>query len=282
MVHFPRIMAQTAQRDQSRSLVVLCAYWRGTRAPIRISRISRSASLGLLCLSLFTITTVPSACSALPKASAAGVNSCSLVGSKRISTPGAAAIGIPAGGLPTPGCPFAIGTYTQPELSNVTYKDSQKAIPSSAPCETAVRYRWPANRLTTPVMARWRSGPNVLGVLSFSSANWASTARATACAASLRNSSPCIVRVAIFSVEVWRSASQYLSLTPLIHTIRTVDTTPTTRLPIKQIFAQSAIWFAVDNDGHIRLPLWFPIEAIIAFIIVGIIRVSPILGRCAL
>ena len=254
-------------------------YCGGTRAPILIKRISRSASFGLLCLSLFTATTIPSAWSALPKANAAGVISLSLAGSKTISTPGAAAIGIPAGGFPIAGWPGAIWTYTQPAASNVPYSDSQNAIPSSAACEIAARYRCPANCLIAALMTRCRSGRSVRGDLSLSSANRASAALAFASAVSLRNWSPCVVRATIRSAEFRRSFSQYASLTPAIRTMTMVDTTPTTKLPIKNKFAISAIWFATGNDGHIRLPLWFPVGAILIVILAGIAGIFPLLRR---
>lgn len=95
-----------------------------------------------------------------------------------------------------------------------------------------------------------------LGALNRSKANWASAACARACAVSFSKD-------AIFSADPLRSASQYASFTPVIHTMVTVETTPTTKLPIKNRFAISAIRLAVANDGHIRLPLWFPLGAII-------------------
>ena len=107
-------------------------------------------------------------------------------------------------------------------------------------------------------------------------------ARCVANAASLRNSSPWVVRAAIFSADALRSASQYASLTPVIHTMVTVATTPTTRLPIKKKLAMSAMWFATGNDGHIRLPLWFPVGAILIVIPAGIVGIFPPVKRSVL
>lgn len=142
----------------------------GLCAPITIKKISRSASLGLLCLSLLTATTIPSACSAFPNAKAAGVSSFSFAGSKRISTPGIAAIGMLAGGSPIVGGP-AGGTNTQPAFFNVAYSDAQNAGPSSAAWEMATRYLWPANCLTDFAIAFCRSGSSVRGAFSLVNAD---------------------------------------------------------------------------------------------------------------
>jgi hypothetical protein len=40
-----------------------------------------------------------------------------------------------------------------------------------------------------------------------------------------------------------------------------VEMTPATSAQIKPIFAQSYRHDAISNDGHIRLPFWFPISA---------------------
>ena len=141
------------------------------------------ASLGLFILSLLTATTVLSACIALPKASTAGSIAASFVGLKRISTPGAAAMGIPAGWTPTAGWPGGMGMYVHPACSSAEYKDSQKAMPSSAAWETAARYFWPANGRVASATNCWREELSVLGVLSFSRANCACAARALASAA---------------------------------------------------------------------------------------------------
>jgi hypothetical protein len=107
------------------------------------------------------------------------------------------------------------------------------------------------------------------GFLNFSNASWASRARAFASAVSFRNWSAWTTKEATRSADSVRSFSQYASLTPAIQTIRTVETTPTTKLPIKNQLATSAIWLAVGNDGHIRLPLWFPIGAIVIVVLAG-------------
>ena len=259
-------------------------YCGGTRAPILIKRISRSASLGLLCLSLFTATAIPSAWSALPSARAGAVSSLSRDGSKTISTPGAAAIGIPAGGSPMAGWPGDIGRYTQPAASNAPYRDSQNAGPSSAAWEMAVvRYRCPANAAVAAVTKCWRSGRSVRGVFSLSSANLASAVRACASAVCFRSSSPWVVNAAIFSADTLRSESQFASLMLDIQTMAIVDATPTARLPISKMLAMSPILFAVsnesDSDGHIRMPFWFPLGAIIFVIIAGIIGIFPPVRR---
>lgn len=78
-------------------------YCGGIRAPITINRMSCTASLYLL-----TAMTVPLACIAFANASDVGSNSCSCAGLTRISTPGTATIGIPAGG-----CERAARLYEQ-------------------------------------------------------------------------------------------------------------------------------------------------------------------------
>ena len=187
-------------------------YEGGTRAPITTSKISRSASAGLLWLLILTATTVPSACSALPNAKAAETNSSFFPGSIRISTPGIAAIEIPAGGLPTEGA--ATGTYFQPAFSKVTYSDSQNARPSSAPWDMSGSYRWPANGFTAPTMACWRAGPSVRGVFSFSNASWAfaasalaSSPRALASATAFSNVLACSLALAASAVASAMCAS---------------------------------------------------------------------------
>jgi hypothetical protein len=157
-------------RRQASASGAAARYGGGTRAPIEIIRILRSASLGLLCCSLLTSTTVLSAWSAFPSARAGGSTCALLPGSKRISIPGIAAIGTPAEGLPKP---TVAGKYIQPARSNVAYSDCQNARPSSAPWEITARYRWPLNGATAAAMTCWRSGPSVRGALSLSSANFA-------------------------------------------------------------------------------------------------------------
>jgi hypothetical protein len=81
------------------------------------------------------------------------------------------------------------------------------------------------------------------------------------------------------SAESVLSLSQYASFTPAIQTMRMVETTPTTKLPIKNIFAQSAVLLAA-NEGHIRLSLSFPVGAIVIVVTVGLWRYSyPIAER---
>jgi hypothetical protein len=108
-----------------------------------------------------------------------------------------------------------------------------------------------------------------LGELSSAKSSSDSLVRAFASAVSFRSWSPWVVREAIRSSDSWRARSQYPSLTLAIHTISMVATTPTTKLPIKNMFAQSATLFATDNDGHIRLPLWFPVGAIVVVVLAG-------------
>ena len=45
----------------------------------------------------------------------------------------------------------------------------------------------------------------------------------------------------------------------------------------KKMFAQSAMWEAVSSDGHIRLPPWFPLGAIVLVIISGIVGLFAII-----
>ncbi len=80
-----------------------------------------------------------------------------------------------AGGSPTVGG-LVGGTNTQPAFFSVLYSDSQKATPSSAPGEIEARYLCPAYSRIALATVCWRFGQSVLGVLSFSSANWASAA----------------------------------------------------------------------------------------------------------
>jgi len=138
-------------------------YLGGTRAPITIKRASLSESFGFVWGLTVTATTIPSTWSAFPNASAADSSFIRSAGSNRISTPGIAAIGTPAKGVPIPGEPGGSGTYTQPALSKAAYNDSQNAIPSSAPWVMAAKYRWPLNAVTAAATNAWRSGPSVRG-----------------------------------------------------------------------------------------------------------------------
>lgn len=83
-------------------------------------------------------------------------------------------------------------------------------------------------------------------------------------------------RPATLSRDCCRSLSQCASLTPAAQTISPVAITPQTKLTTNATLAQSDTRVAASNDGHIRLPLWFFLTALIIVVVSG---VGAIVGR---
>jgi hypothetical protein len=66
------------------------------------------------------------------------------------------------------------------------------------------------------------------------------------------------------------SRLRYASLVLPIHTMSTVATTPTSKLPMRAKLAMSYMRDASSGDGHIRMPPWFPLSAIAIVLIAGV------------
>lgn len=174
---------------------------------------------------------------------------------------------------------FQVAT-SQSARDSVFWSEAASAFGSGPSPRTYMAAFVPAKFTNAAISFGLSSSSMMRGALYLSNASCASAARAFASAVSFRNCSPWVVSVAIFSADAVRSASQYRSFTPVIRTMTIVDTTPTTKLAMKNKFAISAILFASGNDGHIRMPFWFPAGAILIVILAGIAGIFPPVRRC--
>src|ERR1700674_210615 len=165
----------------------------------------------------------------------------------------------------------------QPASSRAVSNSHKKSACSGSLPADAVSNSIPENRLICDEILEACIGSMRRGALNVANSNCALAACALASAVSFRNCSACVSSSAIFSFEVLRSDSQYSSLTLPIQITATVATTPTARLPTNTRLATLNMSVAVDSDGHIRIPPWFPLSAIAIVVVAAVVGIIALL-----